>query len=187
MIRIRINGRGGQGGKTAAELLAVIIFKDGKFCQVQAAPTFGPERRGAPVNAFVRADNKEIRERGVILNPDVVIVLDDVLAMTTNIADGLKPGGLILINSSRGFESFPDLRNYHLALVDADKIATDHDLGSSRAPIVNTAILGAFFKVSSLASLETLLDVIGNEPKKPEENKRSAADAFNAVKTNREE
>lgn len=187
MIRIRIHGRGGQGGKTAAELLAIVIFSEGSFNNVQAAPTFGPERRGAPVNAFVRISHEDIRERGVILNPDMVIVLDESLALTTNVADGLKEGGLILVNSSKNFGSFPSLEKFRLALVDADTIALRYGLGSSRAPIVNTAILGAFFKVSGFASLETLLSIIGQEPKKPEENKNSATEAFGSVKINREE
>lgn len=190
MIRIRIHGRGGQGGKTAAELLAIVIFKEGSYEKVQAAPTFGPERRGAPVNAFVRISHEDIRERGAILNPDMVIVLDESLALTTNVADGLKEGGLILINSSKNFTAFPTLAKFRLALVDADTIALRYGLGSSRAPIVNTAILGAFFKSSGLATLETLLDIIGKEPKKPEENKNSATEAFNSVKIkkiNREE
>jgi 2-oxoacid:acceptor oxidoreductase gamma subunit (pyruvate/2-ketoisovalerate family) len=189
MIRIRIHGRGGQGGKTAAELLAMVIFSEGKYPFAQAAPAFGPERRGAPVNAFVRVSDSEIRERGAISDPDMVIVLDETLAKTMNVAEGLHENGIILINSKREPFAFAEYaQHFTVGTIDADAIAARFGLGTKRAPIVNTAILGAFLRISGLGLLDTLLAFIEDEmPKKTAENKQAAAQAFISVHINREE
>ena len=96
MIEIRIHGRGGQGNVAAAELLSIAAFKDGKFAQ--AFPSFGAERIGAPVQAFVRIDDKRVRTREDVLHPDYLIVQDYSLIEMVPILDGLKPEGLLLVN-----------------------------------------------------------------------------------------
>ncbi|HIH44048.1 MAG TPA: pyruvate ferredoxin oxidoreductase subunit gamma [Candidatus Methanoperedenaceae archaeon] len=137
MKEIRIHGRGGQGSVTAAEILAVAAFEDGKFSQ--AFPAFGVERRGAPVTAFVRLNSSPIRLRSQIYSPDYVIVQDPTLVQVVNVASGLKPGGMVLINSAKSPKDF-DLGTAKVLTVDATKIAMDV-LGR---PIVNTILLGAF-------------------------------------------
>jgi len=99
MKEIRIHGRGGQGSVTAAELLAVAAFEDGKYSQ--AFPAFGVERRGAPVMAFMRLDDKPIRLRSQIYEPDYVIVQDATLVDVVNVAAGAKPDGFIIINTEK--------------------------------------------------------------------------------------
>lgn len=190
MIRIRINGRGGQGGYTMAKLLATMLYghtgEAGTFLHVSAAPTFGPERRGAPVDAFVRVGDTEIRELGPFQDPtDAVIVLDDELATETDAGKGLKDGGILLVNSGLS----PDdaaFKKYAgrvvVVTVDADAIAVRNGLGNKTTPIVNTALLGAFMRVSKLASLSALFRFIETDIKKKiEANKKAAQDAFDAV------
>lgn len=136
MKEIRIHGRGGQGAVTAAELLAVAAFKDGWF--TQAFPSFGVERRGAPVAAFVRIDEVPIRLRSQIYKPDYVIVLDDTLVDTVDVASGIKPYGFIFINSIRSPTSF----NIKAKIITIN--ATQIALNVIGKPIVNTTIVGAF-------------------------------------------
>ncbi len=136
MKEIRIHGRGGQGAVTAAELLAVAAFNDGWF--VQAFPSFGVERRGAPVTAFVRLDDLPIRLRSQIYSPDYVIVLDDTLLEVVDVANGIKKDGFVLINSARSPKDF----NLKTKVITID--ATNIALNMIGKPIVNTVILGAF-------------------------------------------
>ncbi len=98
MIEIRMHGRGGQGGVIAAKILASAIFKEGRFAQ--SFPSFGVERRGAPVLAFTRVDDKPVRLRTAIYEPDHLIVLDATLIKSTNVFSGLKHDGTILVNTS---------------------------------------------------------------------------------------
>src|SRR5208283_1911563 len=107
MVEIRWHGRGGQGAVTSAELLARAAIAEGKYAQ--AFPSFGPERRGAPVLAFVRVDkSKPIRIRAEIKEPDVVVVLDPGLLTTVNVLTGLKPGGIVIINSKKSAQQLRD-------------------------------------------------------------------------------
>ena len=98
MIEVRFHGRGGQGAVTSAELMALAAIAEGKYAQ--AFPSFGPERRGAPVQAFLRISDTPIRLREKIYEPDVVLVLDPSLLATANVKAGLKPGGTLMANSS---------------------------------------------------------------------------------------
>ncbi|MBN1163441.1 MAG: 2-oxoacid:acceptor oxidoreductase family protein [Candidatus Krumholzibacteriota bacterium] len=181
MIEIRTHGRGGQGSVIASEILADAFFNEGKY--VQAFPAFGVERRGAPVVAFTRVSDEEVRERCQIYEPDHLIVLDAVLIDTVNITEGLKKGGWIVINTNRPVENGELMGNYHIATVDANQIALRHNLGSRAAPIVNTAIIGAFSGATKLVSLDAVKQAIdGFVPLKKEENMQAAEDAFNAVK-----
>lgn len=138
MKEIRIHGRGGQGSVTAAELLAVAAFADGRFSQ--AFPAFGVERRGAPVQAFTRISDEPIRLRSQIYEPDYVIVQDPTLIEVIDVASGIKEKGIILINSEFSPDTFGLDTKAKVITVDATKIALDI-IGR---PIVNTVLLGAF-------------------------------------------
>lgn len=189
MIRIRFAGRGGQGGKTAADLMAMMYYgtegQEGKFPYVSATTTYGPERRGAPVDSFVRLGTSEIRELGPFGNPDMVIVLDGTLAddPKLNVAKGLHDGGILLINSKRPPSEYSDFcRRFRVFTVDASGIAVAHGLGTRATPIVNTALLGAFARVSGLGSIDILVAFIGSEMKKKiDANKQVAIAAHAAV------
>ncbi len=182
MIEIRFHGRGGQGAVIASKILAVAFFKEGKFAQ--SFPAFGVERRGAPVTAFLRVDDKKIYVRSNIYTPDHIIVLDPTLIAAANVTEGLKEGGWIVINSHLEPSQFKDkLAGYRIATVDASKIAVEHRLGSRTAPIVNTAILGAFARATGLVKLDSVVESILEEaPVKPEANAEAAKRAFDATR-----
>jgi len=177
MRELRIHGRGGQGAVVASKLLAVALFHEDNW--VQSFPAFGVERRGAPVTAFLRVDRAPIRLRCEIMEPDDIIVLDPTLVEATDVAAGLKPGGMILINTARAPERYPALQaKYRVVTVDASAVATKHGLGSKTQPIVNTAILGAFAVASGLVDLESVCQAIREEvPTKPEANEAAAREA----------
>lgn len=181
MIEIRTHGRGGQGAVIASEILAEAFFHEGKF--VQAFPAFGVERRGAPVMAFTRVSDGEIRERCQIYEPDHLIVLDRVLLGTVNVSEGLKPGGWILINTNADVDDARLVSSFRIAVVDAASIALRHRLGSRAAPIVNTAILGAFAGATGLVGLEAVRKAIdGLVPIKKKENIQAAEEAYKSVR-----
>jgi pyruvate ferredoxin oxidoreductase gamma subunit len=157
MIEIRWHGRGGQGAVTSAEILAEAAISEGNYAQ--AFPSFGPERRGAPVQAFVRISaGQPIRIRSSITEPDVVVVLDPGLLRAVNVASGLKPGGIVIINTVKTagqiHEEFKI--NARLATVGATKIALEQ-LG---VPITNTTMIGAVLKVTEVVKMESLVEPI---------------------------
>jgi 2-oxoacid:acceptor oxidoreductase gamma subunit (pyruvate/2-ketoisovalerate family) len=181
MIEIRIHGRGGQGTVVASKMLVAAAAREGK--KVQAFPFFGAERRGAPVAAFARLDDRKIRIHCEVYEPDCVIVLDPVLYRTVNVAAGLKEGGFILLNSSAPPDSFSFPGRPRVATVDAGAIARKHRLGSRTEPIVNTAILGAFARATGLIGLEALAETIREGiPGKSMENEAAAREAYENVK-----
>jgi pyruvate ferredoxin oxidoreductase gamma subunit len=154
--QVRIHGRGGQGVVTAAELLSVAAFMEGRHAQ--AFPTFGSERTGAPVVSFCRIDERPIRAREPIAEPDALIIQDPTLLHQVDLFDGLDPEGWILINSSRSFaelgiadllERFSPQR---LLTVPATELAREH-LGR---PLPNAVLLGGFAALSGLISLESV-------------------------------
>lgn len=188
MEEIRFHGRGGQGAVTSSELLAAALFKEGKF--VQAFPAFGVERRGAPVTAFLRIDSAPIRLRCQIYKPDHVVILDPTLIPVVDVTVGLKPQGSILINSDRAPETFIAFMQggWRVATVDASAIAVAHQLGTRTNPIVNTAILGAFARVTGLVSLEAITEAIAEGvPIRPQENIAAAREAYDRVKISQAE
>jgi len=144
MIEVRIHGRGGQGNVVAAYLLATAAFNEG--WHAQAFPAFGAERRGAPVVAFVRLNDKPIRRRCQVAAPDFLIIQDEALLQVPGITEGLKPGGSILLNSTHNSESFADSIKSNLITLPATQLATEH-LGR---PVPNTALLSAFIKLTGL-------------------------------------
>ncbi len=153
MIEVRFHGRGGQGAVTSAEMLALAAIEEGKYAQ--GFPSFGPERRGAPVVAFARVNDKPIRLRSKIYQPDVVVVLDPSLLKIANPAQGLKADGLLIINSHKSIAEIRHEFGYQmrLAVVDAERIAKE-ELG---LPITNTTMLGALVKGCGIVSLESFL------------------------------
>lgn len=183
MIEVRFHGRGGQGSVVASEILASALFKEGKW--VQAFPTFGVERRGAPVAAFLRVSERPIRLRCQIASPDHVIILDPTLIPVVDVTSGLKPGGWIIVNSEHPPDSFVSLcrSGWRVATVDAGEIALRNGLGSRTNPIVNTAILGAFAKVTQLVHLASIEDAIRTGvPVRPDENVAAAEEAYHSTK-----
>lgn len=155
MIEIRWHARGGQGGFTAARLLgmAASVF-GGSYAQ--AFPSFGPERRGAPVLGFTRIDNKPIRDHSQVYTCDYVIVVDETLMDTVDVTKGLREGGLILINTKKKPEDFKFAGDFRVLTIDASKIAQE-ELGG---PIANTAMLGALAAASNLVDLDCLLQSV---------------------------
>ncbi len=154
-IEVRWHGRGGQGAVTSAELIAKAAINEGKYAQ--AFPAFGAERRGAPVLAFDRVNDKSpIRVRADVTEPDIVVVLDSSLLNIVNVTAGLKKGGTLVINSSKP----PDeaaaayCKEWRVAVIDASRIARD-TLG---VPIVNTTMLGAVLKATGLLKMESLVE-----------------------------
>ena len=193
MLELRFHSRGGQGGVVAGKILAVAVFKEGRF--VQSFPTFGVERRAAPVKAFVRIDDQPIRLRTQIYQPDHVIVLDPSLILMEDVSLGLKPGGTILINSEQPPDAFqfndsgrtaiPGCPPYRVVTVNASAIAVKHGLGSVTQPIVNTAILGAVARVLGVATIESVVAAIMEEvPGKAEANAAAAREAYEAAGEN---
>ena len=177
MIEVRFHGRGGQGVVVASEVLANAAFKMG--FEVSAFPFFGVERRGAPVTAFTRLDKKPIRIKSSIYEPDYVVVLDSSLMRGVDVLEGLRPGGKVLINYPDGkkLEGLPTKYSYFV--VDATSIALSHGLGSSTAPIVNTAIMGGFACVCDTVSIDSIVESIREEaPVKEEENVAAAREAY---------
>ena len=158
MVEVRVHGRGGQGAVAAAHVLALSLFREGKW--VQAFPHFGVERRGAPVAAFVRFDTQPIELRCHIYTPDYVIILDPTLSDLPMAVEGVKPDGAVLVNSPGQPEELDQLKAYRAATVDASSIALKHGLGSPASPIVNTAILGAFARFSEIVSCESVIESI---------------------------
>jgi len=150
LIEIRFHGRGGQGAVTAVKILASAIYLEGKY--TQAIPMYGTERRGAPVSAFCRIDDTRIKERDLVHEPDMVVVLDPLLNRSVDVTEGLKKGGLVVVNHPGEAKEAGLAGDFRVATVDATRIALDV-LGR---PITNTAILGAFAKATGLVKLDSL-------------------------------
>ncbi|MCP4757583.1 MAG: pyruvate synthase [Proteobacteria bacterium] len=152
MIEIRLHGRGGQGAVTSAELLAVAAIDRGKYAQ--AFPSFGPERRGAPVTAFFRIDDQPIRTRNMIYEPDLVMVLDPSILRLVDVTSGLKKDGILVANSKYSGGMLQEelgIAN-RVAAVNANKIAME-ELG---LPITNSTMIGALLKIREFLALEAM-------------------------------
>ena len=160
MFQIRIHGRGGQGVVTAAELLSVAAFLEGEHAQ--AFPSFGSERMGAPVVSFCRIDQKEIRLREPILEPDALIVQDPTLFHAVDVFQGLRPTGYLLVNSNRSLAELglgavaASLPPGHAHVVPASDLALQH---VGRA-LPNAALLGAFAGLSGIVHLDSVVAAI---------------------------
>jgi len=155
MCEIRWHGRGGQGAISSAQLLAHAAFLAGHK-GVTSAPTFGAERRGAPVTASTRLSTEPLRMFSQIVSPNVVIVLDETLLECADATAGLTEGGWLLINSHRKPEEFTASGRFNVATADATRIATDVGLVVAGSVIVNTAMLGVFARATGLVSLDNV-------------------------------
>jgi pyruvate ferredoxin oxidoreductase gamma subunit len=160
MFQVRIHGRGGQGVVTATELLSVAAFEEGAFAQ--AFPSFGSERMGAPVMAFCRIDDKEIRLREPILEPDALIVQDPTLFKVIDVFQGLSPKGYLLINTNKSFQDLhiaaqvAKIPAGHARTVNATELALKH-VGR---PVPNAALLGAFAALTGVVHLKSVVNAI---------------------------
>lgn len=184
MLQIRLHGRGGQGVVTAAEMLSIAAFEQGRHAQ--AFPSFGSERTGAPVVAFCRIDERPIRMREPVLEPDVLIVQDATLLHQVDVFQGLKPEGYVLINSRRSFDELGveeiarKFRHERLITVPATEIALRH-LGR---PLPNAVLLGGFAALAGLVSLEAVQHAIEHTfgGKVAQQNIAAAAEAHEYVR-----
>lgn len=161
----------------ASEILADAYFREGY--QVQCFPSFGVERRGAPVTAFLRIDREFIYLRSMIYKADFGLVLAPDIIQSPTFRPSLKDNAVILINSP---EKLLQLSGLKASYVDATGIALEYGLGSKAQPLVNTAMLGAFARISGDLSLENLLQAVeGNVPQKTEKNLQAATKAYESV------
>jgi pyruvate ferredoxin oxidoreductase gamma subunit len=174
---LRIHGRGGQGSVTAAELIAVAAFEGGVYAQ--AFPAFGVERRGAPVQAFVRFDNKKIRLRSQVYEPDYIIVQDSTLIRDVNVFQGVKAGGIVIVNTEKKMD-FPVPEGVRVITIDATSIALEV-LG---LPITNTTLMGAFASASGEIEIKALENALRHRFRGDlaEKNVKAARKAYEMVK-----
>ena len=184
MFQIRIHGRGGQGVVTGAEMLSIAAFLGGR--KAQAFPSFGSERTGAPVVAFCRLDDKEIRLREPIMQPDALIVQDPTLLHQVDVLSGLKrPDGYILINTHKTFEELglgefvKGMQPDRLVSVPATELSLKH-VGR---PVPNVPLLGAFAAASGMISLASVVAAIKEKfgGKVAEGNIAAATEAYDTV------
>jgi pyruvate ferredoxin oxidoreductase gamma subunit len=184
MLQIRIHGRGGQGVVTAAEMLSIAAFEQGRHAQ--AFPSFGSERTGAPVVAFCRIDDQEIRLREPIMEPDVLIVQDPTLLHQVDVFQGLKPDGYVLINTRRSFDELGlgeiSQRFRHERLITVP--ATDIAIKQLGRPLPNAVLLGGFAALSGLITLEAVEHAIRHKfnGRVAESNVAGANEAYTYVK-----
>lgn len=170
-IEIRWHGRGGQGAITAAKIVANAAFESG-YKGVVMAPTFGTERRGAPVFTSLKISKEKIYDLSPIETPDMVVVLDHTLLEEVNVVAGLKPGGLLIINSPKPLETYR-FDGIRVAVSDVTAHALESNLP---AGVVNSGIIGAFSKASGLVDIEILAKAVEEEfkTKKPRRNADAA-------------
>ena len=173
MLEVKFRGRGGQGAVIASEMLGKSFFLEGKY--PQAFPFFGGERRGAPVFGFLRVDEKPILLKCQIKNPNHEVIFDVSLADVREVLQEIKAGGAILINTSYGIEQFPQWRAFNIGLINAGAIAREAGLGDN----FNTAVLGAYVRMTGLVKLETMVSVVGKMvPSKAEANMKAVQRAY---------
>jgi len=197
MIEIRFHGRGGQGAVTAVTLLAMALAKENKY--VLAFPFYGVERRGAPVTAYARIDERPVRERSMIKNPDIVVVIDETLvrypkleregkqaAPKVDVVGGLKENGWLIINTSKSPEEVADLMDnplFKIATVDATEISIKYGLGPKMEPIPNMPMLGALVKATNIVKLESIIESIKERPPgNPDNNIAAVKEAYEKTK-----
>ena len=188
MFQVRIHGRGGQGVVTAAELLAVAAFEEGR--PAQAFPSFGSERTGAPVVSFCRIDDHPIRTREPVMSPDAVLIQDVTLLHQIDVFAGLAPEGYALVNTSRSLAELGlaglagSLPAGHVATCPATDLALEH-VGR---PLPNAALLGGFAALTGVITLDALASAIGERfaGAVGERNVAAARAAFEFVHTEQE-
>lgn len=157
VVEIRWHGRGGQGAVTAAKLVAETALVQNKY--FQASPEYGPERMGAPIQAFTRISKQPIKIHCNVTNPDIVIVLDPTLMGVINVAEGLKENGCLIVNTEEEAKSIKarfNLNHVKVFTVNASKIAVE-SIGKA---IPNTPMLGALIKATKIMDLDKLIEHI---------------------------
>jgi len=185
LVEICLHGRGGQGSVTAANLLVAAALNDGNK-GVQAFPSFGAERRGAPVRAFARISDNEIHLRSEVYAPDLVIVLDESIMDIVNVLKGIKKDGTLLINTRRKPDDFDFSKTIRIATVDATGIAIKHDILVGGIPVVNTPILGSVPRVLEKVTLPSIQAAITKKWKSglADKNVKATKDAFDLTEVN---
>lgn len=180
MIEIKISGRGGQGAVLASQILAAAFFDKG--LHVQSFPSFGAERRGAPVSAFLRADTREITIRYGVQHPDWIVLFDTNLLRNPMVMAGVTGKTSLLVNARQA--QTPALPSGHVAYaVDAVGVAERLNLRTTSFSIVNTAMAGAFAKAADLIDLDRVLAAIESlVPVKREDNMEAARQAYDMVR-----
>ena len=186
IVNVTWHGRGGQGAVTAAMILAEAAYIDG-YKGVTAAPFFGVERRGAPITATTRFSRTPIRTLSPTAKADVIVVLDERLMRAVDVLSGLKPDGLLVLNSSGSPEEFCADMGIAVATSDASSIAQEVGLVVAGTVLINTSLLGAFSRASNLVSLESLEQAIGKNfnPKAAQLNIQGARLTYEATRVNR--
>ncbi|MFA5871345.1 MAG: 2-oxoacid:acceptor oxidoreductase family protein [Parcubacteria group bacterium] len=154
IFEIIFHARGGQGAKTAAELLAQAALAEGKF--VQAFPDFGPERSGAPVRTYVRISDEPIRTHEPVVDPDMVAVLDETLLGIANVSNNLDENETLIVNTTQDRGTISQKTGYVGNIYPID--ATGLSMEIIGEPRPNTAILGKIIKISEIVKLESLTD-----------------------------
>ncbi|MFH0987466.1 MAG: 2-oxoacid:acceptor oxidoreductase family protein [Patescibacteria group bacterium] len=186
MLQIRLHGRGGQGGKTSAEIIASSVIRSGK--EAKTFPDYGPERSGAPVRYYIKISDREIKSNQPIAEPDAVVVLDETLLGKSDIIQGLRKGGFFVLNSSPTPSKLNEVKNkignnFKIAIVNASQIAID----LFRKNFPNVPIVGAIARVTGEIEMEGLI----NETKKKfrslpreiiEKNIQALKEGYNTVK-----
>ena len=174
-IAIRWHGRGGQGAITAAKIVAGAAFVSG-YAGVVMAPTFGTERRGAPVMTSLKISKTKIYDLSPIETPDIVVVLDHLLLKEADVTHGLKPGGIIVLNTPMAHDSY-HFEDYRLATADITAISVEAGLPHG---MVNTGIIGSLEKATNLLGIDLLIAGIEEEfrTRKPEKNSLAAKIAY---------
>jgi len=188
MFQVRFHGRGGQGVVTAAELLAEAAFREGRHAQ--AFPSFGSERMGAPVMSFCRIDDKPIRTREPVTEPDALIIQDPTLLHQADLFAGLSREGYLLVNSTKSFDELGldefvrDFRPERLQEVPASELALTH-LGR---PLPGAPLLAGFAALTRMVGLDSVLAAIDDRFSGPvaEGNVKAARAAFDFVADDRE-
>lgn len=178
MLEIRIHGRGGQGAVIASQILSYAFFLEGKFSQ--SFPTFGAERRGAPVSAFVRVSEEYIHLRCQVVRPDHVLVFSPRLAETVDVSSGVRPDGFVLINTDKPPGHYSSIgEDCRVFTVNVGGIAARHGLGTRTMPMVNVPILGAYAGISRTPGLPSLIKALPRfVPTNPEGNQKALEEAF---------
>ncbi len=176
VLEIRIHGRGGQGGKTAAQFIAEAGVDEGKF--VQAFPEYGPERSGAPVTAYARISNKRIRLYQPVHNPDIVLVIDPTLIGPIDVTEGMKDDGILIVNTPKSPEEIRKQTKFNgrIYTVDATKISMDAT-GTNKP---NVPMLGAMIRVTGVIKLDSIENKIRHKftKKLGEERTQATVDAI---------
>lgn len=180
-IELRIHGRGGQGAVVASLILAKAFHREGYY--VQSFPEFGVERRGSPVQAYLRADKEQIHERTKIYRPNQLIILDYSILNFIDVTKDVTSDAIILINTTKEPSEIDLSTRYRVATVDASGIAAKHKIGTTTNPIANTSILGAYVKFSELIGLNSLIEAVKESfsEKKAQDNIAAVEEAYEKV------